>query len=126
MLVAPGMAQRMPESLCRWPMTALHPASTAPGADEHAQAAEVGVAHPVGAVLEVGQLLVAFASQRAGELQVPSGGEQGGDITGAGFGEALGEPVRVTFAQEAGGEVSEAVDVLAGVVEVDDLGGGGK
>ena len=30
MAVAPGIAQRMPESLSRWPMTALHPASTAP------------------------------------------------------------------------------------------------
>src|SRR5262249_7647115 len=28
MLVAPGTVQRMPESLSRWPMTALQPAST--------------------------------------------------------------------------------------------------
>ena len=84
----------------------------------------MGVAHAVGIDLEVGQLLVAFAGQRAGELQVPSGGEQGGDIPGVEFGEALGKPVRVTFAQEAGGEDGEVVDVLAGVVEVNDLGGG--
>ena len=31
MLVAQGSAQRMPESLSRWPMAALQPATTVPG-----------------------------------------------------------------------------------------------
>ena len=32
----------------------------------------------------------------------------------------------MAFAQQPGGEGGEVVDVLAGVVEVDDLGGGGE
>ena len=51
---------------------------------------------------------------------------QGGDVTGVEFGEPFGEPVWVALAQEAGGEVGQVVDVFAGVVEVDDLGGGGE
>jgi hypothetical protein len=37
MPVAPCSVQRIPESLNRWPMTDLHPASTTPEHDEQAE-----------------------------------------------------------------------------------------
>jgi hypothetical protein len=46
------MFQRMPESLRRWPMTALQKASTGAGADEHAAIAEVGIADAGALVLK--------------------------------------------------------------------------
>ena len=57
-------------------------------------------------------------------FEVAAGGEQGGDVAGVEFFQAVGEPVRVAFAQQPGGEGSQVVGVLAGVVEVHDLGGG--
>ena len=84
------------------------------------------VPHPVGVGLEVGQGLVAVGGQAAGEFEAASGGEQGGDVPGVEFGEAAGEPVLAVAAQQPGGEGGQLVDVLAGVVEVGDLGGGGE
>jgi hypothetical protein len=96
------------------------------GADEHAQGAEVLISHPVGIGLEVGQGLVSLGGQAADELQAAAGGQQGGDVPGVELGEALGEPVVAVAAEQPGGEGGQLVDVLAGVVEVDDLGGGGE
>ena len=59
-------------------------------------------------------------------LRCVAGGDEGGDVAGFEFGEAFGEPVRMALAQQPGGEGGQVVDVLAGVVEVDDLGGGGE
>ena len=94
------------------------------GADEHTQRTEVLVAHPVGVGLEVAEGFVAFAGQGTGEFQVAGGGQQGGDVAGVEFAEPFGEPVRLAVAQQPGGEGGQVVDVLAGVVEVNDLGGG--
>ena len=80
MLAAPGTVHLMPESLSRWPMIALPPGFDHSGADEHAQGAEMLVAHPVGVGFEVAQLLVAFAGRGADEVQVPPGGQQGGNV----------------------------------------------
>ena len=60
------------------------------------------------------------------KLRCAAGGEQGGDVAGVEFGEPFGEPVWLAGAQQPGGEGGEVVDVFAGVVEVDDLGGGGE
>ena len=89
MLAAPGMVQRMPESLSRWPMTALQPASTTPEPTNMPRERKCCVAHPVGVGLEVAEGFVAFAGQGAGEFQVVSGGQQGGDVAGVEFFEAL-------------------------------------
>ena len=84
------------------------------------------ISHPVGIGLEVGQGLVSLGGQAADELQAAAGGQQGGDVPGVELGEALGEPVVAVAAEQPGGEGGQLVDVLAGVVEVDDLGGGGE
>jgi hypothetical protein len=52
MPVAPGMDQCMPDNFGRCPMTALHPASTAPEPTSMPGGAEVPAAHPAGVVLD--------------------------------------------------------------------------
>jgi hypothetical protein len=117
------MAHRMLESLSRWPMTALQAASTAPELTNMPRSWKLGAAHAVGVDVEVSELPVAFAGQGAGEFQGAPGGEQGGDVAGVEFGEAFGKPVMVAAAEQQGCEGRQVVDVLAGVVEIDDLGG---
>jgi hypothetical protein len=78
----------------------------------------------VGVDLEVAEGLVSLTGQQADELEVAAGGEQGGDVAGIELVESCDEPVLVAGAEQPGCQVSEIVDVLAGVVEVDDLGGG--
>src|SRR5260370_24178165 len=95
------------------------------GADEHAQVVEVLVAYPVGVVREVGQGLVAFAGQGANEVQVAAGGQDRLDVAFVELVQAGGEPVVAVAGQQPGSEVSQVVQVLAGVIQVDDLGCGG-
>jgi hypothetical protein len=80
----------------------------------------------VGVGFEVAELAVAFTGQGADEVQVAAGGQQGVDVAGVEFLQAGGEPVVAVAAQQPGGEAGQFVDVLAGVVKIDDLGGGGK
>ena len=107
-------------------MMALQPASTGAGSDEHAQFAEPGVAHPLSVGLEVAERPVDFAGLGVGEGQVSGGGGQGGDVAGVEVGQPGGQPGRVVLAEDGGEEVSQVVQVLAGVAVVDDLGGGGE
>lgn len=69
MAVAPGIFQRMPDSLRRWAMMALHPASTVPE-PMNAVVAEVAVAHAVGVGFEVGQRFSCVVAGGVGQVRL--------------------------------------------------------
>ena len=95
------------------------------GADEHAQLLEAGVAHPVRVALEVAELLIQFLGLDAFEGVLPGGGDDGLDVAGVELVAAVGEPLARVGGDE--GEVVRQVgEVLAGVEQVDDLGGLGE
>src|SRR5216683_6627382 len=92
------------------------------GAGEHAQVAEVGVAHPVGVVLEVTHFGVQFAGFGTGERVLAGGLDDRADVPGV----ELGEPFFQPLGRVGGDErevVREVVEVLAGVPDVGDVGG---
>jgi hypothetical protein len=76
----------------------------------------------VGVVREVGQGLVTFAGQGAEEVQAAAGGQDRRDVAVVEFVQASGEPVVAVAGQQPGSEVSQVMQVLAGVIQVDDLG----
>jgi len=83
----------------------------------------VGVAHAVGVGFEVGQVFVAFGGFDADEGVAAGGVGEGFDVAVVEVGERVFEPADRVGDDE--GEVfGEGVQVFAGVVEVDDLGGG--
>src|SRR3984957_1655009 len=62
-------------------------------AGEHAQVAEVLVAHPVGVALEVAEFTVQFLGLDAGERVAGSGIDDGGDVPGVQLLAAPGQPL---------------------------------
>lgn len=93
-----------------------------PRADEQAERAEAGVAHPRAVGLEVAERLLDLLRLRVGGREVPRGGEQRRDVTAIELGQPLGEPAPAAIRAERGcDQGAEGVQVLAGVVEVDDL-----
>ncbi len=58
--------------------------------------------------------------------QVAAGGQQRADFAVVEFGEAPGEPFVAVAGQQPGGQVCQLMHVLAGVEQVDDLGGLGE
>jgi hypothetical protein len=93
MLAAPSVVQCMPDCLVRCTTIALIFSFDGPGPGEHAEAAEVLVAHPVGVALEVAELLVQLVGFDAGQRVLPGGGEDRLDGPGVEFGVAVGEPL---------------------------------
>jgi hypothetical protein len=51
---------------------------------------------------------------------------RGADVAGVEFGQPLGEPVVAVSGEQPGGQVRKFVHVLAGVEQIDDLGGLGE
>jgi hypothetical protein len=62
-------------------------------ADEHAQVAEVLVAHPVRVVFEVAELLVQLADLDAGQRVLPCSGDDRLDVAGVEAGAAVLQPL---------------------------------
>src|ERR1022692_382179 len=89
-------------------------------AGEHAQVAEVLVAHPVDVALEVAEFPVQLLGFDAGQGVSAGGADERLDVAGVQLGAAVGEPlVRVGSDEgKVGGQVGE---VLAGVVDVGDV-----
>ena len=84
------------------------------------------VAHPGGAVLEVRQGLVPLGGFDPGQGEGAGGGCERVDVAGVELGTALGEPSAAGVAEHEGEGLAEVVQVLAGVIEVHDLGGFGE
>jgi hypothetical protein len=80
----------------------------------------------VGVVLEVAQGGLEAVGFGAGQGEGAGGGADRGDVAVVEVGEPLLEPVLVVVAEDELQEPGELVQVLAGVVEVDDLGGLGE
>jgi hypothetical protein len=60
------------------------------------------------------------------EVQVAACGQDGLDVADVEFFEVGGEPAVVEAGEQPGGEVSQVVQMLAGMVEVDYFGGSGE
>jgi hypothetical protein len=106
----------MPDSLQRWATIALHPASTA-RSDEHAELLEVRVAHPVGVVLEVARGRLEVAGFFAGQREGAGGGADRLDVAVI----QLGQPVVLAVTEHEVQQFCQVVQVLAGVIQIDDL-----
>jgi len=107
-------------------MTALQPAGfDGAGAEEPAQVAVAGVAHPDGVGLEVGQGLVPVGGLDPDHGVFLGGGDDRFDVAGVQVSQPVGEPlVGVGDDERDGG--GQVVQVFAGVPDVHDLGRGGQ
>jgi hypothetical protein len=97
-----------------------------PGAGEQPALAEPVVAHAGGVVLEVAEGGVQLVLLDAGEGERAGGGRDAVDVAVAGVFQPGGEPFVFVVQQHELQQAGEVVDVLAGVVEVHDLGGPGE
>src|SRR5262249_59168005 len=83
----------------------------------------VRVLPAVGVGLEVAQGGVEIAGLAAGEGEGAGGGADRGDVAGVEFAEPGGEPFLAVVAEGEFQQPGQVVQVLAGVIQVDDLGG---
>jgi len=97
-----------------------------PGADEEAALAEPVIAHAGGVVLEVAQGGVQLVLLDSGERELAGGRHDAVDVAVVEVLQPGGEPLVLAVQQHELQEAGEVVDVLAGVVEVHDLGGLGE
>ncbi len=84
------------------------------------------VAHPGGVGLEVAQGGVQFVGFGAGQREGAGGGQQCREVAVVELAAAFGDPGGVLVAEHEGEQLAEVVQVLAGVVQVHDLGGFGE
>ena len=126
MASAPATVQCMPACLSLCPTIGLAAGLDDAGADEQAAGAEPVVAHAGRVVEEVAELPLGLVFLDAFEGVFADGGLDAVDVAVVEVFEAGGEPFVPAVAEHELQGAGEGVQVLAGVVEVDDLGGLGE